>query len=113
ADGGYQVKDERYIPDVGFISKDRMSILEDSAYISKAPDLAVEVVSPTDSQRLLTVKIGNYLAAGTTVWVVYPDDEAIDIYTPNQSVKRLEKTDTLEGGVILPEFSLKLTKIFK
>lgn len=79
ADGGYQVQGERYIPDVGFISKSRMPILENASYISIAPDLAVEVVSPTDSQRLLTVKIGNYLAAGTIVWVVYPDEEAIDM----------------------------------
>lgn len=113
ADGGYQVQGERYIPDVGFISKSRMPILEDASYLSIAPDLAVEVVSPTDSQRLLTVKIGNYLAAGTTVWVVYPDEQAVDIYAPNQSVKRLEKEDTLEAGSILPGFKLELKKVFK
>ena len=73
----------------------------------------MEVVSPTDSQRLLTVKIGNYLAAGTTVWVVYPDEKAVDIYALNQSVKRLEKEDSLEGGNILPGFKLELKKVFK
>lgn len=113
ADGGYQVQGERYIPDVGFISKSRMPILENASYISIAPDLAVEVVSPTDSQRLLTVKIGNYLAAGTMVWVVYPDEEAIDVYAPNQAVNRLEKDDTLDGGDILANFKLPLKKIFK
>jgi len=113
ADGGYQVQNERYIPDVGFISKKRMPVLEDASYISITPDLAVEVVSPTDSQRLLTVKIGNYLAAGTTVWVVYPDEEAIDVYAPNQAVNRLEKENTLDGRNILPEFKLPLDKIFK
>ncbi len=113
ADGGYQVQGERYIPDVGFVSKKRMPVLEDASYISIAPDLAVEVVSPTDSQRLLTVKIGNYLAAGTTVWLVYPDENAIDIYAPEQAVRRLEIDDALDGGEILPEFSLSLKKIFK
>lgn len=113
ADGGYQVQNERYIPDVGFISKQRMPELEDASYISIAPDLAVEVVSPTDSQRLLTVKIGNYLSAGTTVWVVYPDEEAIDVYVPNQAVNRLEKDATLDGGDTSPGFKLSLNKIFK
>lgn len=113
ADGGYQVQRERYIPDVGYISKARMPVLENASYISIAPDLAVEVVSPTDSQRLLTVKIGNYLSAGTTVWVVYPDEEALDIYAPNQAVNRLEKDATLEDSSILPGFKLPLKKIFK
>lgn len=113
ADGGYQVEGERYIPDVGFISKKRMPDLEDATYISIAPNLAVEVVSPSDSQRKLTVKIGNYLAAGTTVWVVYPDEQAIDIYAPNKTVVHLTKSDTLDGGAILPEFKLPLKQIFK
>ena len=112
ADGGYKVQGERYIPDVGFISTERMPEMEISAYISVAPDLAVEVLSPTDSQRLMTVKIANYLAAGTTVWLVYPDEEAIEIYAPNQAVLRLEKTDTLVAGDILPNFELALEKLF-
>lgn len=112
ADGGYQVQGERYIPDVGFISYKRLPEMEDSAYISIAPDLAVEVVSPTDSQRLLTVKIANYLSAGTVVWVVYPDESAIDVYVPSKAVTRLEKTDTLSGGDVLPNFELLLGEIF-
>lgn len=113
ADGSYKVQDERYIPDVGFLSKARMPILQSASYISIAPDLAVEVVSPTDSQRLLTVKIGNYLASGTTGWVVYPDEEAVDIYAPNQAVTRLEKEDMLDGRTIIPNFKLSLKSVFK
>lgn len=113
ADGGYQVQGERYIPDVGFISYERLPEMEDSAYISIPPDLAIEVVSPTDSQRLLTVKIANYLSAGTVVWVVYPDESAIDVYVPNEAVTRLEKADTLTGGDVLPDFELSLVEIFK
>ncbi len=112
ADGGYQVQGERYIPDVGFISYNRLPEMEDSAYISIPPDLVVEVVSPTDSQRLLTVKIANYLSAGTVVWVVYPDEAALDVYVPNEAVTRLDKTDTLTGGDVLPDFELSLDKIF-
>lgn len=113
ADGGYQIGDERYIPDIGFISKTRMPELEDAAYISIAPDLAVEIVSPTDSSRQITIKIGNYLAAKTTVWVVYPKDEEVEIYAPNQAVVKLTKDDDLDGGTILPGFRLLLKTIFK
>lgn len=113
SDGGYEVGDERYIPDMGFISKARMPKLESAAYLSKAPDLAIEVVSPTDSSRQITIKVGNYLAAKTTVWVVYPEDEEVEIYAPNQPVQKLTKTDTLDGGSILPGFKLPLKTIFK
>jgi len=113
ADGGYEVGDERYIPDMGFISKARMPQLEETAYLSKAPDLAVEIISPTDSSRQITIKVGNYLAAQTTVWVVYPEDEEIEIYAPNQPVMKLTKDDELDGGTILPGFKLPLKTIFK
>lgn len=68
ADGGYIVGDERYLPDVGFISGKRLSQPPHETYISLAPDLAVEVKSPTDREMLMTIKVSNYLAAGTVVW---------------------------------------------
>lgn len=114
ADGGYKVANERYIPDVGFISKERMPELEESAYLSLAPDLAVEVVSPTDTERLLMMKVGNYLASGTTVWVVYPDEKTVAVYAPNQVVQVYGEDGTLKGGIpALAELSIPLKKIFK
>ncbi len=112
ADGGYQVGDERYIPDAGFVSKARMPEFEDAPYLSIAPDLAVEVISPTDSQRLITVKVANYLVAGTTVWVVYPDEKEIEIYAPNMAVVKLTEDDELNGGNLLPDFKLSLNELF-
>lgn len=112
ADGGYQVGDERYIPDTGFISKQRMSQMESASYISIAPDLALEVISPTDSQRQITIKVANYLVAKTTVWLVYPDDKEIEIYQPDQPVRKLTEQDILEGGTVLPGFTLPLKTVF-
>ncbi|MDQ7027131.1 MAG: Uma2 family endonuclease [Anaerolineae bacterium] len=114
ADGGYQVGNERYMPDVGYISFARQAILQSEAgYIPNAPDLAVEVVSPNDTPRQITVKVSNYLAAGTVVWVVYPDDEQVDIHIPSKPVHVVTKDDTLDGGTVLPDFKLKLGDIFK
>ena len=113
ADGGYQIGDERYIPDAGFIAKARMPEFEDVAYLSIAPDLAVEVISPTDSQRLITVKVANYLVVGTTVWLVYPEEKEIEIYTPNTAVIKLTEDDALDGGDLLPDFKLALKTLFK
>lgn len=114
ADGGYQVAGERYIPDVGYISSTRMPQLDDEAgYITKPPDLAVEVVSPTDSERLLMIKVGNYLADETVVWVVYPSEKTIAVYVPGKPVQVLAEEDTLDGGDVLPGFSLPMIQVFK
>lgn len=112
ADGGYIVGEERYIPDVAFISLARQPQPSREAYNPNAPDLAVEVVSPSDDPRRLTVKISNYLAAGVIVWVVYPEDKHIDIHTPAKPVQTLRIDNMLDGGALLPGFSLSLKDIF-
>ena len=114
ADGGYEVDNERYMPDVGYISLERLPVVQsEEGYIPKPPDLAVEVASPNDSARQLTIKVSNYLAAGTVVWVVYPDDEQVNVHAPGKPVQVFSKDDVLEGGTVLPDFKLKLSDIFK
>ncbi len=113
ADGGYQIGNERYIPDVGFITYTRQpELISDNGYIPNPTNLAVEVVSPTDEQRLITIKVANYLAAGTLVWLVYPDVYEVEVYYPGEAVKVLGIDDILNGYEILPEFSLPLKMLF-
>jgi len=109
--GGYMVSGERYAPDVAFLSKDKQSEIVSSGYNPNVPDLAVEVISPSDTQRRLSVKIANYMADGSVVWVVYQKTNEIEVYEPNQPVKILGLTDTLTGGTILPDFSLAVKDI--
>lgn len=112
ADGGYVVAGERYIPDVAYISAERQSEPSHDAYNPNPPDLAVEVVSPTDSERNLAIKVANYLVAGTVIWVVYPDRREVNIFVPQQAVKQLGANDVLDGSGIFPEFNLKVSDIF-
>lgn len=112
AAGGYKVAGEYYLPDVGFISKKRQATLKiDSWYVPQPPDLAVEVVSPEIRLRSLLIKISNYLAAGTEVWVVYPDDEQVHVHTPGKPVEIIKKDGTVDGAG-LPGFTLPLANIF-
>ncbi len=108
--GGYRVFGERYAPDVAFISKARQPELPHEGYNPNPPDLAVEVVSPTDSEKRLSIKVGNYLAAETTVWVVYPLDKEVVVYKPGQPPQIV--TDVLDGGEVLPGFTLALKDVF-
>lgn len=110
--GGYTIGSERYIPDVAFISKARQPEPCRLAYNPIAPDLVVEVLSPTDDPRYVRVKIGNYLAAGVVVWIVDPEAKAVEVYTPGQPVQRLNLKGVLGGGSVLPGFALVVSEIF-
>ncbi len=113
ADGGYMVSGERYIPDVGFIRYDRQrELLSVEGYNPLPPDLAVEVLSPSNTDDKMRVKIANYLLAGTFVWVVDPEDKAVEVYAPGKPVKILTVDGILDGGDVLPEFTLAVKDIF-
>lgn len=111
ADGGYMVNGERYIPDVGFISRAKQPEISHDTYNPNPPELAVEVVSPTDKERHLLVKVSNYLAVGTIVWVVYPDEQMVHLHQAGQGAKIMNKDDVLTCD-ILPGFELPVKDIF-
>jgi Uma2 family endonuclease len=77
------------------------------------PDLAVEVLSPTNDDDEMRVKIANYLAVGTQVWVFDPDKERLEVYRPGQAPEILSGEDVLAASNVLPGFKLRLSRIFK
>jgi Uma2 family endonuclease len=116
ADGGFEQSPKNVLmPDVGFISKARQPN-RPTRYFKIAPDLAVEVVSPTDSIRAVQRKARKYIAYGTRlVWVIYPDDKTAEIYRPAEGgilVQEINIEGILDGGEILPGFMLAMKDIF-
>jgi Uma2 family endonuclease len=112
ADGGYQVMGERYIPDAGFISRAKQPNPSRAAYNPNPPDLAIEVLSPSDTDEKMRVKVANYVAAGAVVWVIDPDAKAVEIYVPGQGVRVIGTDDVLDGGELLPGFRVNVADIF-
>jgi Uma2 family endonuclease len=112
ADGGYIVSGEKYIPDVAFISFAKQPEPSHEAYNPNAPDLAVEVLSPSNSEEQMLVKVANYLAAGTVVWRVKPVEKEVIVLAPGKPAKTLTINDTLDGGDVLPGFKLAVRDIF-
>jgi Uma2 family endonuclease len=111
--GGYQVSGERYAPDVAYISSIKQEKLPyKQGYNSNPPDLAVEVISPNDSDRNLAIKVANYLAAATVVWIVRLVKKEVEIYVAGQPVQILTITDMIDGGDVLPGFVLPVKEIF-
>ncbi|MBZ0318446.1 MAG: Uma2 family endonuclease [Anaerolineae bacterium] len=112
--GGFRVFGERYAPDVGFTRKENQSEVATEGYDPVPPDLAIEVDFPStpQSKDRLRIKVGNYLAAGATVWLTFPETQTIEVYAPGRPVQLLGINDTLDGGDVLPGFSLPVKAIF-
>lgn len=114
ADGGYMVGNERYVPDVAFISYARQPELPASGYNPAPPDLAVEVISDPASgeeQQRLRFKVSHYTAAGTVVWVVNPVQQTVEVHEPGQPAQLVGRDGVLTAAC-LPGFALPLTAIF-
>jgi Uma2 family endonuclease len=102
-------------PDVAFLSNERERETENArAYIPGAPDLAVEVVSPTDRTREVLGKVSDYLAAGSrVVWVVDPIREEVSVFRSPFAPRTLAGTTVLDGEDVLPGFSVAIAEIFE
>jgi Uma2 family endonuclease len=101
-------------PDVAFVRRARIPAEGvPVGYWEGAPDLAVEVVSPSDSAEDVREKIGEYLAAGASlVWIVYPRGQTVDVWRADGSRVALSSDGTLEGEDVVPGFSLPVAEIF-
>jgi Uma2 family endonuclease len=102
-------------PDVAFLSNERERETEDARpYIPGAPDLAIEVISPSDRTREVLGKVSDYLAAGSRlVWVVNPVREEVSVFRSPFAPRILAGTDILDGEEVLPGFSVTITRIFE
>ena len=77
------------------------------------PELAVEIVSLTNSADAVAVKLEEYYKAGVIlVWVVYPGQSKVYAYTSTTTVRVLAPGDVLDGGDVLPGFRLPVQDLF-
>jgi len=97
---------------VAFVSAARQAEPSERAYSPIPPDLAIEVLSPSNTPREMRLKVANYLAAGTTVWIVDPDRQLVEVYAPGRAAKTVYLDETLDGGDVLPGFKLAVQDIF-
>ncbi len=103
------------IPDVAFISWDRLPARRyPTAPIPQlAPNLAVEVLSRSNTPGEMAVKRQDYFTAGVElVWEIDPDARTVAVYTSATDVTTLTETDMLDGGSVLPGFTLPLQNLF-
>ena len=101
-------------PDVAFVSYRRLPHGDlPEGFLQLAPDLAVEVVSPSNRPREILEKADAWLQAGVQVlWVVYPRTRSIDVHRPRHDVLTLSSDEMLEGSPALPGFSCQVGELF-
>ena len=102
-------------PDIAFLSNERERETKDARpYVPGAPDLSIEVVSPTDRTRKILGKVSDYLAAGSRiVWVVNPAREEVSVFRSPFAPRILAGADPLDGEDVLPGFSVTIAEIFE
>lgn len=102
------------MPDVAFISNNRLDSLKNRpAIVPFAPDLAVEVISPGNTEREMERKLQEYFDAGVKlVWYAYPETQTVLVYRGVDQVRKLTIDDSLEGEDVLPGFSLSIREWF-
>jgi Uma2 family endonuclease len=103
-------------PDVAFVSTKQWPLdraLPESGDWEIVPDLAVEVVSPTDEFSDVLAKVREYFGYGVRrVWVIVPEERQVYVYESPTQVRILAASDSLLGGDLFPDFALPLTSLF-
>lgn len=120
ADGGFILTETNVrVPDVSFVAKDRIPAMTTAEQNNAAfaPDLAVEVISPSESPRKVNEKTTLYLDTGCQqVWNVYPDERVIEVWAKNAAGKlemeAFSGDQSLSGGDVLPGFALIVKDLF-
>lgn len=103
------------LPDAGFVSWERLpgEELPDTPILDAIPDLAAEVISKGNTRKEIERKLEDYFDAGVRlVWFIYPMTQTAVAYTSPTAKKDIPKDGKLDGGKVLPGFSLPLKELF-
>ena len=114
-DTSFQIGPNERLPDVAFVAADRIPPEgEPEGMWPFAPDLAVEILSPTDLHEKVSGKMREYFAAGVRqVWVISPQYQTVTMYQSPTQVRILTAEDELIGDEMLPGFRCRLRELFQ
>lgn len=101
-------------PDLAFVSRQQWKRPAQTSAWDVVPDLAVEVISPTNRAPEVLQKIHEYFGAGVRlVWVVYCQPRQVYVYRSPTSIQVLMPEDTLEGDEVIAGFTLLVAKLYE
>jgi Uma2 family endonuclease len=116
-DGGYAIGDDRLLPDVAFVLRHRQSVVPNVTYNPLLPDFVAEVVSPSDLRNpkdRITAKLELYQRVKIPLlWFVFPHRQEVDVYIDGEFSHTATKLDRLDGGDVIPNWTLEVSRLFK
>ena len=114
-DSGFVLFDEPptvRAPDVAFVREDRLDF-DRTRFAPLAPDLAVEVLSPSNTMSEIHDKVLDYLDAGSLlVWVVDPQSRTVTVYRSREEIRLIAADGEIDGADVLPGFRCQVTELF-
>jgi Uma2 family endonuclease len=100
--------------DIAFVSTERLASVASKGYLTVAPDLIVEIISPTDRWQDVRQKLEEYFDIGVhRVWIVEPDKRTVLVYASSTEVRAYREGDTLIGEGVLEGFALPVSDLFE
>lgn len=103
-------------PDISFVSKERLRGLErpPRKFFEGAPDLAVEVMSPSNTPEEITARLKDYFASGTRLaWLIHPEEQYVEICRAADQRRILGSGALLDGEDVVPGFQYPIADLFK
>jgi Uma2 family endonuclease len=99
------------VPDIAFVRSERLvPEVEEIGLLRQVPDLAIEIVSPSDRPGRVLEKAMIYLDAGVPlVWTIDPKQQRVMVWDADRLVRTYGIGDTMDGGDVLPGFQLPVT----
>ncbi len=111
---GYRVRsgpDTVRGPDVSLVLKEREE--EESGFVAGAPDIAVEIISASNTAAEMERKVAEYLAAGSQrVWIAFSSNRTVLVHRADGTPVTYSGDDVITDEELLPGFSLPLSDIF-
>ena len=99
--------------DVVFLSRERWPDSPPKGFLEVAPDLVVEVMSPSDRWQDVRQKLAEYFAIGVhRVWIVEPENRTVLVYRSVTDLQQFGVADTLQGEGVLEGFTMAVAELF-
>jgi Uma2 family endonuclease len=100
-------------PNASFLKLERVRATPDDGYFIGAPELAIEIVSPSETATMLQRKVDLMLGSGAqAVWVIYPDSETVIVHLPNGTSTTHGVSETLTASFLAEGWTLQVAAIF-
>ena len=100
--------------DIAFVSRERLAGRPPKGFLTVAPDLVVEIVSPDDRWQSMRDKLEEYFAIGVQrVWIVEPDNRDVLVYRSSTEMHKYGEGDILAGEGALAGFALPIAELFE